>query len=146
MKSLENAVTDTLEELEMDDYIEGHIREVDEDTLYHVTFQEIENGNNRAVVEVAYMPSMGDLLNDEEWRGEISVELLERQGSFRRTTAQLLEELLAVTLDPDYYDSDSEEEDSDDETLSLPSEPRTPPVRVLRPLVPRLQLPQRNLP
>lgn len=147
MNSLENAVTDTLEELELDDYIEAHIREVDEDTLYHVTFQEKANGNNRMVIEVEYTTEVGDLMDDESWEPELKeVAIVSREG-IGPGTAMMILELLAITLDDDWFDSDSEdEEDSDDETLSLPSEPRTPPVRVSRPLVPRLQLPQRNLP
>lgn len=132
----------------MEEHVEAHIREVDQDRLYHVTFQEKANGNNRMVVSVEYSSEIGDLLDDESWEGEIEVELVSREG-MGPMTAQVILELLAITLDSDYYDSESEdeEEDSDDETESLPSEPRTPPVRVLRPLVvPRLQVPQRNLP
>jgi hypothetical protein len=148
MISLENAVTDTLEELELEEHVEAHIREVDQDRLYHVTFQEKANGNNRMVVSVAYSTEVGDLMDDESWEGEIEIDLVSREG-MGPMTAQVILELLAITLDEDYYDSDSEdeEEDSDDETESLPSEPRTPPPRASRPLVvPRLQLPQRNLP
>ena len=147
MKSLENAVTDTIEELELEEHIESHIHELEENRLYHVTFQEIENGNNKTVISVEYSTEIGDLMDDESWEGEIDVNILSCEG-MGPTTAMLLMELLAITLDADYFDSDSEEEDdSDDETETLPSQPRTPPVRVLRPLVvPRLQLPQRNLP
>lgn len=128
----------------MEDHVEAHIREVDEGTLYHVTFQERANGNNRMVVSVEYSTDVGDLMDDESWEGELDVELVSREG-MGPMTAQVILELLAITLDEDYFDSDSEEE-SDDETLSLPSEPRTPPPRSSRPLVPRLQLPQRALP
>lgn len=147
MKSLENAVTDTIEELELEEHIESHIHELEENRLYHVTFQEIENGNNKTVISVEYSTEIGDLMDDESWEGEIDVNILSCEG-MGDMMPQLIMELLAITLDADYFDSDSEEEDdSDDETLSLPSQPRTPPVRVLRPLVvPRLQLPQRNLP
>lgn len=148
MKNLENAVTDTIEELELEEHIEYDIEEMEQDRLYHVTFQERANGNNRAVVSVEYSTEVGDLMDDESWEGEIEVELVSREG-MGPMTAQLLMELLAITLDADYYDSDSEdeEEDSDDETETLPSQPRTPPPRASRPLVvPRLQLPQRNLP
>lgn len=147
MRSLENAVTDTIEELELEEHIEYDIREVDQDRLYHVTFQERANGNNRAVISVEYSTEVGDLMDDESWEGEIEVDLVSREG-MGPMTAQVILELLAISLDEDYYDSDSEEEeDSDDETESLPSQPRTPPPRASRPLVvPRLQLPQRNLP
>lgn len=145
MRSLENAVSDTLEELEVEEFLEAHIHEVHEDVLYHVTFQDKRNGNNRVVISVRYFREVGELLDDESWEEEVEVDIIQREG-IGRAAAEVLMELLAISLDEDYFDSDSEdeeEEDSDDETLS---EPRTPPPRVYQPLVPRLQLPQRNLP
>lgn len=125
MKSLDNAVPDTLEELELNEDIESHIEEIHEDKLYHVTFQEIENGNNRFVVSVEYTPGLGDLMDDESWEGEVDLNIIESHG-MGNMMPQIITELLAITLDPDYYDSDSEEEeDSDDETIA--SQPLTPP-------------------
>jgi len=148
MRSLENAVPDVLEELELDDYIDYHIHEVVENRLYHVTFQERENGNKRMVLCVEYTSEVGDLLDDESWEPELKELFIVSREGIGPGTATMILESLVLAIDEDWFDSDSEdEEDSDDETESLPSEPRTPPVRVLRPLVvPRLQLPQRNLP
>jgi hypothetical protein len=137
MRSLENAATETLEEMELEDFIEFHIHEVLPGTHYHVTFQEIANGNKRFVVSVVYPVNIGDLSDDESWEGDVELRMLERYG-FAPLFAEAVMELLAITIDADYYDSDSDDE-SDDETLS---EPRTPPPRSSRPLVPRLQLDQ----
>lgn len=137
MRNIQNAVTDTLEELELEDYIEAYIQVVN--GVYHVTFQEKRNGNNRVVISVVYYDQTGeDLLDDEQWEEEVDVNIVTCEG-MRMTTANMLLELLAINLDEDYFASD--EEDSDDET-----EPRTPPPRVYQPLVPRLQLPQQDLP
>jgi hypothetical protein len=139
MLSLENAVTSTLEELELDEIFEYDIREVQEDTLYHVTFREKQNGNNIVVVSVEYSNPIGeDLMNDEEWEGELEVKIIDRYG-VAPMMSQLMTELLAISIDADYFDSDdedSDDEDSDDETLSLPSQPRTPPPRPSLTLVP----------
>lgn len=124
MRTLDNAVTDTLEELELEEHIEGHIEEIQEDRLYHVTFQEIENGNNRVVVSVEYIPEIGDLMDDESWEGEVEVNIIDSHG-MGTMMPQIITELLAITLDPDYYDTD--EEESDDETESIASQPLTPP-------------------
>ena len=148
MLSLENAVPDMLEELEVDDIFDYDIHEVQEDTLYHVTFQEKENGNNKIVMSVEYSRQVGDdLLDDDDWEEDVEVLIVERHGVGPGMALMMLE-LLCITIDNDYFDSDSEdeEEDSDDETLSLPSQPRTPPPRASRPLVIRRQLPQRDLP
>lgn len=144
MLSLENAVPDTLEELELEEIFDYHIHEVQEDTLYHVTFQMKENGNNYVVMSVEYTREVGDdLLDDEQWEEDVVVLVHERHGVGPGTTAAMLE-LLAFTIDNDYFDSDSEEEeDSDDETASLPSQPRTPPPRPSQPLAPP-PLPRRH--
>lgn len=128
MLSLENAVPDTLEELELDEIFEYDIREVEEDVLYYVTFQEKENGNNKVVISVEYKYEPYDLLDDNALEGEVDVNIVERDG-IGPMTAQVIMELLAITLDADYYDSDSDSEE-DDETLS---EPRTPPSRFVEP-------------
>jgi hypothetical protein len=126
MRSLYNAVTDTLEELELEDHIESHIREVVEDRLYHVTFQEIENGNNRCVVSVEYQPTSGDLLDDDSWEETVNVTMIARDG-IQPMMCQLLMELLAITIDADYFDSDD-----DDDTASTVSQPLTPPPSRVR--------------
>jgi len=139
MKSLENAVTDTIEELELEDFVESHIQEVLPGSLYHVTFQDIRNGNKRTVISVRYSSDIYDLLDDESWEGEIDVRILERHG-MSQSSAEVIMEILAITLDGDYFDSDSEsEEESDDETLP---EPMTPPPRSSQPWVPPLRLTQ----
>ena len=125
MRNLDNAVTDTLEELELEDIFDYNIREVQEDTLYHVTFQEKENGNNQIVIAVEYSTDTGDLLNDESWEGEIRVHIVQRHG-IGQMTAEIIMELLAITLDEDYFDS--EDEDDDDTIVSQPLTP--PPSRV----------------
>lgn len=138
MKSLQNAVTDTIEELELEDFVETHIQEVLPGFLYHVTFQDIRNGNKRTVISVRYSSDIDDLLDDESWEGEIDVRILERHG-MSQSSAEVIMEILAITLDGDYFDSDSEDEESDAETLS---EPRTPPPRSSGPWVPPLRLTQ----
>lgn len=136
MRSLQNAVTETLEELELEEHVEAHIREVEQDRLYHVTFQEKANGNKRVVISVEYSTEVGNLLDDDEWEESVDVQIVSREG-MGPMTAEVIMELLAITLDDTYFES--EDEESDDETAS---EPRTPPVRVSQPLVPRLQLPR----
>lgn len=120
MRNLQNAVTDTLEELEMEDHVDYSIREVSQDRLYHVTFQERRNGNNHCVIAVDYSTQVGDLLDDESWEGDIRLTVFRREG-VSELTADFIMELLAITLDPDYFDSD-------DETVStISSQPLTPP-------------------
>jgi len=138
MRSLQNAVTDTVEELELNDFLDTHIQEVLPGSLYHVTFQDIRNGNKRTVVSVRYSSQISNLLDDESWEGEIDVRILERHG-MSQSSAEVIMELLAITLDGDYFESDSEDEESDAETLS---EPRTPPPRSSGPWVPQLRLNQ----
>lgn len=143
MMNIYNAVTETLEELDMN--VEAHIRQ--ENGHYYVTFQSKTNGNNRIEIKVTYVVTHdNDVLDDDDWDETVEVELLDHPG-FRRDTAVLLMEYLTSVIDPDYFDIDSdsedEEESDDDETLS---EPRTPPVRVYQPLVPRLQLARQDLP
>jgi len=125
MLSLENAVPDTLEVLELEEFLEYSIREVHPDILYHVTFQEIRNGNNKVVLSVEYTVQDTDLLDDESWEEEVEIHMIERHG-IGRAMCQVLLELLAITIDEDYFDSD-EEEDSDDDTVSIASQPLTPP-------------------
>lgn len=130
MMNIYNAVSDTLAEMDMN--VEAHIRE--ENGHYFVTFQSKQNGNNKIVVKVTYsVTHSNDVLDDDDWDETVEVELLEHTG-FRRTSAELLVEYLASTIDPDNYfdiDSDSEdEEESDDETIA--SQPLTPPPSRVR--------------
>ena len=141
MKSIHNAVTDTLEELELEAYCIANVEEV-RVAKYRVTFQERRNGNNKVVIEVEYCSGMNlassrFLRVDEDAVDEwIEIEIVERHG-LSEMTATLLYEGLAFQIDETHFDSDSElEDDSDDETLSLPSEPRTPPARSSQPLTP----------
>jgi hypothetical protein len=90
------------------------------------------------VISVRYSSDIDDLLDDESWEGEIDVRILERHG-MSQSSAEVIMEILAITLDGDYFDSDSEDEESDAETLS---EPRTPPPRSSGPWVPPLRLTQ----
>lgn len=141
MKNIYNAVTDTLEELELEAYCIGSVEEL-RLAKYRVTFQERRNGNNKVVIEVEYCTGINlassrftHLDEDavDEW---IEIEIVERYG-LSEMTATLLYEGLAFQIDETHFDSDSEmEDDSDDETLSLPSEPRTPPARSSQPLMP----------
>lgn len=124
MISLENAVPDTLEELELEEIFEYNIREVQPDILYHVTFQEIQNGNNKVVISVEYTAELGELIDDASWEGEVEVKIVQRDG-IPAMMAQVILELLAISIDEEYFDS--EDEDSDDETLSIASQPLTPP-------------------
>jgi hypothetical protein len=117
MKSLANAVTQTLEELEVEEFMEAHIHTIREDELYHVTFQMKANGNKNVILSVEYRRTMGPLLDDESWEGNERVLIVERNGT-TRMAAKFLLEFLAITLDEGYFDSD--DEDSDDETISSP--------------------------
>jgi hypothetical protein len=108
-----------LEELELEEIFDYLIEEVEEN-LYHVTFQEKENGNNKIVMSVQYTQNIGDdLLDDEQWEEDVEVLIHERHGVGPGLALMMLEEL-CITIDEDYFDSDD-----DDETLS---QPRTPPA------------------
>ena len=123
-QALETTVTDTIEELELEEHIESHIQEMEEGKLYHVTFQEIENGNNRMVICVEYTSEVGDLMDDESWEPKLKeVFIVSREGIGPGIVMMILE-LLAITLDEDWFDSE-DEDDSDDETIV--SQPSTPP-------------------
>lgn len=115
MKTLANAVTEMLEELELEEFMEAHIHTIREDELYGVTFQMKANGNKNVVLSVEYRRTSGPLLDDESWEGNVRVHIVERNGT-TRMTANLLSEFLSITLDEGYFDSD--DEDSDDETIS----------------------------
>lgn len=133
MRSIENAVTECIEDLELGDVITTSIREVEDDRMYHVTFQRNDNGNNKVVISAEYSTSIGDLITDEGWEDSVNVNVIERHG-ISYAMSEILCESLALCIDPDYFDSDSEEEeeDSDDETLSIGSQPLTPPPSRVR--------------
>ena len=123
-QALETTVTDTIEELELEEHIESHIQEMEEGKLYHVTFQEIENGNKRVVLSVEYTAEIGDLLDDESWEPKLNeVSIVSREGISPGTVMMILESLV-ISLDEDWFDSE-DEDDSDDETIV--SQPSTPP-------------------
>lgn len=129
MMNIYNAVSDTLAELDFD--VEAEIRQ--ENGHYYVTFKSKQNGNNRIEIKVTYtVTHSNDVLDDDDWDETVEVELLEHPG-FRRTSAVLLMEYLTSTIDPDYFDIDSDsedEEESDDETIV--SQPLTPPPSRVR--------------
>lgn len=125
MARLDNAVTQTLEEMDLEDYIEGHIHEVVPERRYLVTFQEIQHGNKKVVMDVEYRVQPGDLARDD-WEEHVIVGIHEREG-MSPSLSEMLWEQLAVNLDEDYFDDTDDEEDSDDETLSTTSQPLTPP-------------------
>lgn len=129
MRSIENAVTECMEDLELGDVITTSIRELEDDRLYHITFQRNDNGNNRVVISAEYSTETGDLITDEGWEDSVNVTVIERHG-ISHAMSEVLCESLALCIDPDYFDSDSEEEEEDsddDETLSIGSQPLTPP-------------------
>jgi hypothetical protein len=111
--------------------VEAEIRQ--ENGHYYVTFKSKQNGNNRIEIKVTYtVTHSNDVLDDDDWDETVEVELLEHPG-FRRTSAVLLMEYLTSTIDPDYFDIDSDsedEEESDDETIV--SQPLTPPPSRVR--------------
>ena len=131
MMNIYNAVSDTLAEMDMN--VEAHIRE--ENGHYFVTFQSKQNGNNKIEVKVTYsVTHSNDVLDDDDWDETVEVELIEHSG-FRRTSADLLVEYLASTIDPDNYfdiDSDSEDEDDSDDDETIASQPLTPPPSRVR--------------
>lgn len=138
MKSIQNAVTDTLEDLELEDYCEALIHMVNTST-HLVTFQERRNGNNKVVIEVEYCRGLNlassrfITLDDDAWHEWLEIDIVERHG-ISEMTANVLYEGLAFQIDNTHFDSDSEEEDdSDAETLS---DPRTPPSRPSQSLEP----------
>lgn len=123
MMNIHNAVSDTLNDLDMN--VEAHIRE--ENGHYYVTFQSKQNGNNRIELRVTYNVTSGNNVLDDDWEETLDVQLLEHPG-FRRTSAVLLMEYLTSTIDPDYFDIDSDSEDeSDDDDETIASQPLTPP-------------------
>lgn len=133
MISLADAVPNTLEEMELEEFFEYDIREIQVNVLYHVLFQKKDNGNDRFVVEVKFSNPIGDLSDDESWEEEVEVNVIEREN-ISPLMCEMITELLAVTLDDEYFDS--EDDESDDDTASLPSQPMTPPFRASRPLTP----------
>lgn len=123
MKNIYNAVTDCLDDLELDDVLLSFVDEIRTD-CYRVTFQERRNGNNKVVLEVEYFrgsTDTSDVLNDANWIEWVDVAIIERDG-MRRSTAELLSENLAIHIDPDHFDSEDEEDD-DDSTISQPLTP-----------------------
>ena len=126
MMNIHNAVSDTLAEMDMP--VDAHIHE--ENGHYIVTFQSRQNGNNKIVMKVTYIVTHhNDVLDDDDWDESVEVELIEHPG-FRQTSAELLLEYLASTIDPDEYfniDSDSEDEDDSDDDETIASQPLTPP-------------------
>lgn len=143
MNTLENATRETLEELELEEYLEYHIDEIDANTEYRVTIQERSNGNNRVVLRVTYSAEVDDLMDDESWEGDVHVDIVDVEG-MTSMLGELLMEELAIALNPEYYDS--EDSESDDETETLPSRPSTPPFRESQPLVRQRQPVQWELP
>ena len=129
MMNIYNAVSDTLAELDMN--VDSHIRQ--ENGHYFATFQSRQNGNNRIVLRVTYsVTHSNDVLDDEDWEESVDVQLLEHPG-FRQSSAELLAEYLASTIDPDYFDIDSDSEDeSDDDIETIASQPLTPPPSRVR--------------
>lgn len=117
MRNLHNAVTDALQELELEEYIQAHIREITPERVYCVTFQETQHANNQFDVLVEYSTTFGTLLDDESWEGDVQLHIVARQG-ISEMSAQVILEELAIVLDPHYFDDD-------DETIS--SQPLTPP-------------------
>jgi hypothetical protein len=129
MMNIHNAVSDTLAEMDMN--VDAHIHE--ENGHYVVTFQSRQNGNNKIVMKVTYtVTHHNDVLDDDDWDETVEVELIEHPG-FRQTSAELLLEYLASTIDPDeYYNIDSDSEDESDDDASTISQPLTPPPSRVR--------------
>jgi hypothetical protein len=111
--------------MDLEEYIEGHIHEVVPDRRYLVTFQEIQHGNKKVVMDVEYRVQPGELARDD-WEEHVIVGIHRREG-MSPSLSEMLWEQLAVNLDEDYFDDTDDEEDSDDETLSIASQPLTPP-------------------
>lgn len=131
MKSIYNAVPDTLEELELEEYFEYDIEEIGR-RHYRVTFKEKENGNNKVVIEVIYLYGInlrdsGVLLDDDGFSEWIETEIVDRHV-VSRMMAETIHELLAITIDNDHFDSDDEEESDDDSTISQSSTPPPSPI------------------
>lgn len=137
MKSIHNAVTDTLEDLDLQEYCEASIDSLNS-RVHRVTFQERRNGNNKVVIQVEYCSGINlassrfVTLNDDAWHEWIEIDIIDRHG-LSEVTANVLYEGLAVQIDDTHFDSDSEyDDDSDDETVSISSEPLTPPPSRVR--------------
>lgn len=110
-QALETAVIGCIDDLDIRDFYSWHIEEV-----YHnhfiVTFQDRQNENNRNVVGVS-------------WNGHtalLRISVVEHPG-ISDTWADMIVENLAFQMNPDFFDSDSD--DSDD--ASTVSQPSTPP-------------------
>jgi hypothetical protein len=122
MTRIDNAVTHTLEEMDLENYIESHVDEIIPERRYRVTFQERRNGNKKMVVNVEYRVEVGDLASDD-WDEYVIVTILDSRG-ISPTLAEMIWEQLAVNLDENYFD---DSDDDDDETITIASQPLTPP-------------------
>ena len=128
MKNIYNAVSDCLEDLELEGHCDASIQEISTEK-YRVTFQERRNGNNKVVIEVEYCRGLNlassrfVTLDDDAWHEWIEIDIVERVG-ISEITANILYEELAFQIDETHFDSESED---DDETLSIASQPLTPP-------------------
>lgn len=127
MKSIHNAVTDCLEELELEEIFAPDIEEIGQ-RKYRVTFQEIRNGNNKLVIEVEYFYGFnerGSVLDDDDTTEWIESRVIDRHG-VSSMTAQIIDELLAISIDDSHFDSDSEEEDDISTVSQLSTRPPSP--------------------
>ena len=132
MKNINEAVSDCLVDMDLQAFMKSYIHEVIQDKMFHVTFRSRTNGNVEVVICVEYSMEIGDLMEDDDWEGSVELEVIDRRG-ITEESAEIMCENLAFQIDPDYFDSDSEYDDeSDDETMSIASQPLTPPPSRVR--------------
>ena len=111
---LEIAVIACMDDLEIHEFYTWDIEQLSHNS-YIVTFQDRQNENNRNCVGVS-------------WNGPdalLSVTVLEHPG-LSDSWADVMAEDLAIYLNPDHFDSDSDDSYSSDDA-SITSQPLTPP-------------------
>jgi hypothetical protein len=127
MNNIYNAVSDCMQELEYLDYLETFIACEEPDRIYTVRFRERRNGNNEFTVRVEYCNDVDftHVLEDDAWDEWVTLDIVHRHR-VSRATAELICENLAIHIDEDHFDSDSDD-DSDDDSTTIASQPLTPP-------------------
>jgi hypothetical protein len=126
MKNIYNAVSDCLEDLELEAHCDASVAEIHAQK-YRVTFEERRNRNNKVVIEVEYCRGLNlassrfVTLDDDAWHEWIEIGIVERDG-LSEMTASVLYEGLAFQIDETHFDSESE--DDGETTVSQPLTPQ----------------------
>jgi alpha-D-ribose 1-methylphosphonate 5-triphosphate diphosphatase PhnM len=127
MNNIYNAVSDCMEDLEYADHFETFIECEVADRVYTVLFRDRANGNKEFTIRVEYCTEVdrARMLEDAGWDQWVTLQIIHRHR-VSQATAELICENLAIHIDEDHFDTDSEDE-SDDDDSTIASEPLTPP-------------------